>query len=91
MVPGSLAHPGGRCCARQCSRIGAPAVAPAVAQPSSCTMIRLRWISSRSNWTAAAALAAATSGASTSPKISPLARNRTTRQGYARANVFGFA
>ena len=27
------------------------------AQPSSCTMIRLRWISSRSNWTAAAALA----------------------------------
>ena len=28
-------------------------------------MIRLRWISSRSNWTAAAALAAATSGAST--------------------------
>ncbi|MGB9051458.1 MAG: ABC transporter substrate-binding protein [Pseudolabrys sp.] len=49
-------------------------------QPSSCTMIRLRWISSKSNWTAAAALAAATSGASTSPRISPLLRSRTTRQ-----------
>ena len=35
-------------------------------------MIRLRWISSRSNWTAAAALTAATSGASTVPRISPL-------------------
>ena len=34
-------------------------------QPSSCTMIRLRWISSSSNWTTAAALADATSGAST--------------------------
>src|SRR4029079_6845073 len=48
-------------------------------QPSSCTMIRLRWISSSPNWTAAA-LADATSGASTSPRISPLARSRTTRQ-----------
>ena len=35
-------------------------------------MIRLRWISSRPNWTAAAALADATSGASTVPRISPL-------------------
>jgi len=40
-------------------------------QPSSCTMMRVRWISSRSNWTAAAALADATSGASTWPRISP--------------------
>jgi Phage integrase family len=37
-------------------------------------MIRLRWISSRSNWTAAAALADATSDASTSPRISPVPR-----------------
>jgi hypothetical protein len=43
-------------------------------------MIRLRWTSSRSNWTAAAASAVATSGASTSPRISPLLRSRTTRQ-----------
>jgi len=34
-------------------------------------MIRLRWISSRSNWTAAAALADATSDASTSPEFHP--------------------
>ena len=43
-------------------------------------MMRLRWISSRSNWTAAAALADATSEASTSPRISPLLRSSTTRQ-----------
>jgi hypothetical protein len=43
-------------------------------------MIWLRWISSRSNWTTAAALADATSGASTVPRISPLARGKTTRQ-----------
>src|SRR5258705_131375 len=43
-------------------------------------MIRLRWISSKSNWTAAAALAAATSGASTVPRTQPLARSRTARQ-----------
>ena len=36
--------------------------------------------SSRSNWTAAAAFAASTSGASTVPRISPLARSKTPRQ-----------
>ena len=49
----SLLAPG----ASQCSRVAAPFVSPVVAQASSCTMIRLRWTSSRSNWTAAAALA----------------------------------
>ena len=36
-------------------------------------MIRLRWISSKLNWTAAAALALATSGASTIPENFTLA------------------
>ena len=43
-------------------------------------MIRLRWTSSRLNWTAAAALADATSGGFDLPRISPLWRSRTTRQ-----------
>jgi hypothetical protein len=37
------------------SRVGAPFAATRVAQASSSSMIRSRWISSRSNWTAAAA------------------------------------
>ena len=59
---------------------GAPSLLPAPPQPSSCTMIRSRWTSSRPNWIAAAALADATSGASTVPRISPLARSSTTAQ-----------
>ena len=43
-------------------------------------MIRLRRTSSKLNWTAATAFAASASGASTVPRISPLARNKTTRQ-----------
>jgi hypothetical protein len=45
-----------------------------ITQPSSCTVIRLRWISSSSNYATAAALADAAAGASTRPRISPLLR-----------------
>ena len=71
---------GGMAAAPPTTSRGKVAVPRVGSQASSCTMIRLRWISSKSNWIAATALAAATSGASTVPSISPLARNRTTRQ-----------